>query len=159
MKWNKERAKEWLDRSHNSSLEYIKFICLYICLEILTKGKPRRCNELVNDIKTQIQKQILVDCKSQLDYFQDKEIVNEFKGRNVRDTDSKNQIKILKNMKSSDVEMLIAMLDICYIIRGNIVHGHKSFNSVDDRKSAENAGVFLRYFLNFILRHDDSLKG
>ncbi len=158
MKWNKERAKEWLDRSHNSSLEYIKFICLYMGLEILIKGKLQLRNELVNDIKTQIQKQIL-DCKSQLSYFQENEIKNEYDGHRVRWKNSKSQMEILKNVKSSDAEKLIAMLDICFIIRGNIIHGHKSFNFVDDKRSAENAGVFLRYFLNFVLRCDDSLKG
>ncbi len=159
MKWNKERAKEWLDRSHNSSLEYMKFICLYIGLEILTKGKLLRRNDLINDIKTSIQKQILDCCESQLLYFQENEIKNEYDGPKVMLKDSKHQMGILKNVKSSYAEKLIAMLDICYIIRGNIVHGHKSFNSTDGRKSAENAGVFLNYFLHFILRYNDSVKG
>ncbi|MBI3035910.1 hypothetical protein HYY71_06330 [Candidatus Woesearchaeota archaeon] len=159
MKWNKERAKEWLDRSNNSSLEYMKFICLYIGLEILTKGKLGRRDELIDDIKNSIQKQILDNCESQLLYFQENEIKNEYDRPKVMLKDSKHQVEILKNVESSYAKKLIAMLDIYYIIRGNIVHGHKSFYSADDRKSAENAGVFLKYFLHFILRYDDSVKG
>ncbi|MBI2658060.1 hypothetical protein HYX08_05195 [Candidatus Woesearchaeota archaeon] len=157
MKWNKERAKEWLDRSNNSSLEYMNFVCLYIGLEILTKDKILRRNELIGDIKNPIQKQILDSCKNQLLYFQENEIKNEYDGPKIL-KDSKRQMDILKNVKSSYAEKLIAMLDICYIIRGNIVHGNKSFNSTDDRKSAENAGVFLKWFLHFILRYNDSVK-
>ena len=143
---HKEFAKRWF--VHSKSLNgYMEFICHYICLEILTKGNSKNFDTLVKSINSSLQISILNNCRSQVEYFQNTVVYNEY-SRGERNTEK--YADILKNSNETHENKLIALLKICKIIRGNIVHGHKSFEEQRDINIANSGIIFFRSFFHFI---------
>ena len=151
-----ELARRWFDHVNSTYGEYMEFICLYISLEILTRGKLDYTKNIVKSVKYAIQKQILDNCTDQTKYFSNNVIKNEYSNAKIKD--SSEFSKILYDHKSNKADKIIALLQICFIIRGNIVHGHKNFDSINDRRITKSASVFLRCFLHFVLRYPDSIE-
>ena len=146
---HKQFAKRWFDYSKRSS-DYMEFLCHYVCLEVLTKSKVNDIKFILEQLDLNIHAAILKNCSNQVDFFKTRIIHNAYHNARVRST--LEYAKTLNNPKKRDMDKIMAMLDICKIVRGNIIHGHKEFDNPDDRNITTAGNIFFRSLFHHIFR-------
>lgn len=136
-------AERWFDHSKRLN-DYMELLCHYVCLEVLTASNPRHIPDIVNFLKTKPDS-VLEDCGPAVDFFKRRIVYNEGP-RGKRNTEE--YAKILKNSSTTSTAKIVALLMISTIVRGNIVHGHKLFDSSDDKAITNSCNSFFRVFYN-----------